>query len=412
MFLLVSTAHAEEFFFRDGDVVVMIGDSITEQHLYSNYVEMWTLTRFPTWKLTFRNVGIGGDRSPGGNARFRRDVLVHQPTAVTVDFGMNDAQYGAFREDLFKAYTDGLQGMAEQAKKAGVRVAWITPQPLDGPEPGPSALTGYNQTLERFCEGVKAIAEQNQGLYVDQFHPYLAVLNRARSEAATYERITGGDAVHPGPPGQALMAASILRGLSFPSLVSSVQIDASTLQIVATENCTATGLAGKDGGIVFQRHDAALPFFPSEAAGILKWTPILDTLNDYRLKVVGLKAGPYDVRLDGMKIAEFTADELRAGVNLATAALASGPLLEQVKAVRAAVEAKNDYHHDKVFRGVVLSQVVIPDWLDLQLTREEIEQKRQTVYNERMKKMVELDAAVRMSLEMKAHTVEVVPAGK
>ena len=42
-----ASASAAEFFFKDGDVVVMIGDSITEQHLYSNYVEMWTVTRFP-----------------------------------------------------------------------------------------------------------------------------------------------------------------------------------------------------------------------------------------------------------------------------------------------------------------------------------------------------------------------------
>src|SRR5881398_2489287 len=56
----------EPFFIKDGDTVVMMGDSITEQHLYSNYVEMWTVSRFPAWKLTFRNVGIGGDRSPGG----------------------------------------------------------------------------------------------------------------------------------------------------------------------------------------------------------------------------------------------------------------------------------------------------------------------------------------------------------
>src|SRR5512134_552660 len=149
-----SLAIANEFFFRDGDVVVMIGDSITEQHLYSNYVEMFTVTRFPAWKLTFRNVGIGGDRSPGGNSRFKRDVLVHKPTAMTVDFGMNDGGYGGFNENTFKTYVGGLQGMAEQAKAAGIRVAWCTPQPLDGPEQGPTALTAYNVTLERFCEGV------------------------------------------------------------------------------------------------------------------------------------------------------------------------------------------------------------------------------------------------------------------
>src|SRR5262245_7387336 len=81
--------EAKGFFFKDGDTIVMMGDSITEQHLYSNYVEMWSVSRFPKWKLTFRNVGIGGDRSTGGNSRFKRDVLAHNATALTVDFGMN-----------------------------------------------------------------------------------------------------------------------------------------------------------------------------------------------------------------------------------------------------------------------------------------------------------------------------------
>ena len=39
------------FFLRDGDRVAMMGDSITEQHLYSTYVELWTLTRFPAWNI-------------------------------------------------------------------------------------------------------------------------------------------------------------------------------------------------------------------------------------------------------------------------------------------------------------------------------------------------------------------------
>jgi len=35
-------------------------------------------------------VGIAGG-APGGNNRFKRDVLCHNPTAMTVNFGMNDA---------------------------------------------------------------------------------------------------------------------------------------------------------------------------------------------------------------------------------------------------------------------------------------------------------------------------------
>src|SRR5262249_39746597 len=121
----------EKFFIHNGDTVVIMGDSITEQHLYSNYMEMWTVSRFPAWKLTFRNVGISGDRSTGGNGRFKRDVLEYKPTVLTVDFGMNDGNYQPFNGTSFATYMKGLQGIADQAKAAGIRVAWITPQPVE-----------------------------------------------------------------------------------------------------------------------------------------------------------------------------------------------------------------------------------------------------------------------------------------
>ena len=298
-----ASAGAADFFFKDGDVVVMIGDSITEQHLYSNFVEMWTVTRFPNWKLTFRNVGIGGDRSVGGNSRFGRDVLLHKPTAMTVDFGMNDGGYRAFGDDTFKPYMDGLQGMASQAKVANIRTAWCTPQPLDTGDQGQTALVEYNQTLEKFSAGVKEISDKNGGLFVDQFHPYLAALDRARGQGSKYERITGGDAVHPGPPGQRLTAASILKGLSFPSLVSSAEIDAAGSKAAATKNCTVENVVAKEGGVSFSRLDGALPFFPADATGILPWVcRILDELNDYRLKVTGLAAGKYEVGIGGKRV--------------------------------------------------------------------------------------------------------------
>ena len=405
----IASASAADFFFKDGDVVVMIGDSITEQHLYSNYVEMWTVTRFPNWKLTFRNVGIGGDRSPGGNGRFARDVLLHKPTAMTADFGMNDGGYGGFNENTFKVYMDGLQGVANQAKAANIRTAWVTPQPLDNGDQGPTALTAYNLTLEMFSEGVKVIADKNGGLFVDQFHPYLAALDGARGKGPKYDRITGGDAVHPGPPGQALMAASILKGLSFPSLVSSAEIDAAGGKVVAAKNCTIENVIVKDGGLSFSRLDGALPFFPADAVGILPHASILEELNDYRLKVTGLAREKYEVRVGGKKIAELTHEELAVGANLASGALTDGPIADQAKAVRTAVENKNRFHHDMIFRGIVLSNVSIPEWLGIKLTQQEIEAKRQAAMTERLAKLPALDAEVAKTLMMKANTFDIVP---
>src|SRR5262249_25160542 len=264
------------FFFKDGDVIVIMGDSITEELLYSDYVEMWSTVRFPKRKLTFRNVGIGGDRSPGGNSRFKRDVLAHKATVLTVDFGMNDGGYKAFDEKTFQTYMKGLQGIADQAKAAKIRVAWITPQPIEKKEQG-AAYEGYNETLERFSQGLEEIAQKNAGVFVDQFHPYLAVLAKARATDPKNTKIMGGDPVHPGPPGQVVMASAILKRLDFMRTVSRVSIDG---EKVMTENCEVKIRAPQEpGGVTFTRHDFALPFFPEEAKSILQWTPIRDDMN-------------------------------------------------------------------------------------------------------------------------------------
>src|SRR6266478_7834578 len=52
---------AGDFLIHNGDRVVFLGDSITEQRLYTTYIEAYALTRHPDWTLVFRNVGWGGD---------------------------------------------------------------------------------------------------------------------------------------------------------------------------------------------------------------------------------------------------------------------------------------------------------------------------------------------------------------
>ncbi|MCE9611470.1 MAG: SGNH/GDSL hydrolase family protein [Chthoniobacter sp.] len=403
--------NAADFALKDGDRVVMIGDSITEQHLHSSYVEAWTLTRFPAWDVKFVNSGIGGDTGPGGNNRFKRDVLPYGPTAMTVNFGMNDAggPGNNWNEERFKNYMKGMQGIADQAKAAGIRVTWLTPQPVEVQAEGPSILPD-NLNLEKFSAGVKEIAATNgNALFVDQFHPFAAVVDKARA-ASPKNRIGGGDPVHPGPPGQSLMAASILKGMGFPTSVAAVEIDASARKLVKSGNCTVDGLkVGADGKIEFQQKDKALPFFPEEAKSILAWAPILEEMNDYRLKVTGLKAGQYELRLGGVKVGDYTAEVLNTGVNIAPAVLAAGPIADQVKAVWAAVRAKNQYFHDKIFHGV-LRAGGIPDFLEI--TPEMLEAKRAEAFKKRMAMMPELFDAIRKALVMQAHAVEIVPSVK
>ncbi|MEI8079994.1 MAG: SGNH/GDSL hydrolase family protein, partial [bacterium] len=260
----LQAAEPEGFFLRNHDRVVFLGDSITEQRLYTTYIEAYALTRFPQWDLVFRNVGWGGDTAwlrqrahPDEAALFAatgtaqqamvekavgiglvRDVLPLKPTVVTIDFGMNDHRYQAFREDIFKAYVSSQTELARVLKNHGARVALLTPQPIEERRPDPDQDV-RNQSLRKFSDGLKDVAAKQDARFIDQFAPYLAVMLRERAAKAD-ALVGGGDAVHPGPAGHTLMAWAILQGLGAPALVASAEFNVTRVlrgKLVATELC-------------------------------------------------------------------------------------------------------------------------------------------------------------------------------
>src|SRR3982751_4779474 len=90
---LAVSLHAADpatFPLKDGDTWVMAGDSITAQHLHSNYFEAFCYARYPKMTFRFRNSGVGGDTIPKVLARYDWDVAVWNPTVVSVELGMND----------------------------------------------------------------------------------------------------------------------------------------------------------------------------------------------------------------------------------------------------------------------------------------------------------------------------------
>jgi hypothetical protein len=76
-----------------------------------------------------------------------------------------------------------------------------------------------------------------------------------------------------------------------------------------------------------------------------------------------------------------------------------------------AVKEKNQYFHGQIFRGLLLAGPKSPVFKEVD--PKDIETRRQELYAERMKKMPELDAAVRQALtERKAYLVSIVPVEK
>lgn len=72
-------AETDAFPLRDGDVWVMVGDSITAQHLHSNYFEAFCYARYPKLKFAFRSSGVGGDTITKVLARYSWDVAPWKP---------------------------------------------------------------------------------------------------------------------------------------------------------------------------------------------------------------------------------------------------------------------------------------------------------------------------------------------
>ena len=361
---LIRSALAGDFLIRDGDRVVFLGDSITEQRLYTTYIEAYVVTRHPNWKLSFRNVGWGGDTSwlrqrahPNEGQLFaaeesaqqkmiedsvgrglKRDVLPLKPTVVTVKFGMNDHSYQPFREDIFRAYTRSQAEIAKVLGASGARLAMLTPQPIEDKRPDPDKDV-RNVSLRKFSDGLKDVASRSGVPFVDQFDPYMAIMLSARTTNPSAV-IGGGDAVHPGPAGQTIMAWAILKSLGAASLVSRAEIDGVGNKVTASEGCRINNLKVAGGVVEFDRVDDSLPMpIDARAEPALKLAPILYDLNRYELRVTGLAGGLYEVKIHGEVSGRVTGEDLAKGRNAATT---SGPITRQAQQVLAQIVRKND----------------------------------------------------------------------
>ncbi len=342
-------AAPAEFAIRDGDRVVLLGDSITEQRQYTTFIETYTLTRYPKWKLSFRNIGWGGDTAEGGLNRAGRDMLPLKPTFVTIDFGMNDHGYRAFDAGIFNNYTNKQAGLVSLLKNNSARVALLTPQPIEEKRVDPDK-DERNVSLRKMSDGLRDVAAKQGALFADQFDPFMAVMLKAR-QVDPNALIGAGDPVHPGPAGHTIMAWAVLKCLGAPAAVSRAQLDGAAGRVIAATGCQISDLKVADGVVSFTRTDATLPVPIDPAAeGVTNLIPLLADLSQYELKVTGLKATKYQLLIDDKPAVLFTAQELAQGCNLT---LTAGPITEQARRVWSLVTEKNNVFFNR-WRSVQL----------------------------------------------------------
>jgi lysophospholipase L1-like esterase len=361
---------------KDGDIWVMAGDSITAQKLHSNYFEAFCYARYPKMKFAFRNSGVGGHTIPTTLARFDYDIAAWKPTVVSVELGMNDA--GNMQIGPTDRFIANMGTMVGRIRAINARPVILSASPVNDGNTL-AKLTGRNQRLDEYATALKAFCDKEQIPYGDQFHALVDVWGKNKPRESLANTVNGlkqvagddtlagvehlraflaaqekspikpvsmlGDPVHPGAPGQLMMAAALLKGLGADGFVSSATIDAAG-RVTDAKGCTVTDVKAVNGGVAFDRLDDCLPFpIADNARVVLPLAPDVLELSQYTLKVSGLVDSAYTLKINGIACGRLSGRELAAGVNLTNLpvdpqATEISPIVGQSRAILAAVAAK------------------------------------------------------------------------
>jgi lysophospholipase L1-like esterase len=320
-------AAAQDLSIKNGDTVVFYGDSITDQRLYTTFAETYVLTRFPTLRVNFVHSGWGGDRVTGGGGgpidlRLRRDVIAYRPTVMTIMLGMNDGRYRAFDEAIFHDYSSGYEKIVHDMKAAlpNLRITAIEPSPYDDATRAPTFEGGYNAVLVRYSQFVKDLAQREHLGVADLNTPVVTMLEKAHAQNAALSEKIIPDRVHPGPGGHMIMAEALLKSWNAPALVSDVAIDARARTASRSENADVMSVDNSNG-LRWQEREHALPMpvdWKDEVIALaVRSSDFLAALDQETLRVTGLAAGNYSLKIDGETVGAFSAGQLSAGINLA-----------------------------------------------------------------------------------------------
>lgn len=342
-FLLIASAplHAQSaksetsFSPQDGDTVVFLGDSITHQCLYTQYVEDFFYTRYPDRRIRFHNAGVSGDRASDALRRFQQDVAPMQPKFVSVLLGMNDGQYKDLTPEIFSSYQRDMNLLLDGIKELGAKAVVMTPTMFDHQQlevrmkdptfrfKDRSFSPQYNAVLGFFAGWLREAAGQRRIPCVDLWGPLNDITFGERRSQPEFTLVP--DAIHPGEAGQFIMAFNLLSQFN-PDRKS-----VSAINLVKTaDKWTSVGSVGKvtdlaslpEGkGITFKHLAPALPWVVPDAgsAESLKWesnnpaalgktlTHAGHRIGGEILKVSGLLPGQYEIVIDGKTIGKTVA---------------------------------------------------------------------------------------------------------
>ncbi|QEL18496.1 SGNH/GDSL hydrolase family protein [Limnoglobus roseus] len=315
---------------KKGVRVAVVGDSITEQKLYSRFLADYLTACYPDLDAHIVQFGWGGETADGFSKRMDNDLMPFKPDVVTLCYGMNDGGYSRFSKSTGDRYEKPLTEIVRKLKAANVTVVVGSPGAVDdyfyGRGPNQLEMTErskmYNPTLAKLRDIAHKIAD-DAGMPFANVHDAM-VDSMRKAQTADHlgpkYAVCGADGVHADANGQLIMTTAFLRAMKLDGDLGTVTID-------FTGDSTAENghkVASSDGGKVVVE-SSRLPFaFTGDARATSGTRSILPFLsfnaefNRFTLKVKNAPAEKLKVTW-GQESKTFTKDELQKGINLAEA---------------------------------------------------------------------------------------------
>ncbi|MEI8245617.1 MAG: SGNH/GDSL hydrolase family protein [Lentisphaerota bacterium] len=330
---------------KDGDRVAIAGDSITEQKIYSRYIEAYLLACAGLKDVKVLQFGWSGERAPGFAGRMENDTWSWSPTVLTTCYGMNDGGYRAYDEKAVGAvYRDNMKKIVDFFKGKGVKVIVGSPGVVDSEtyRRVPNAAV-YNENLGKLAQIDQEIAQTANVGFADVHAVMMAAMAAAKAKLGNSFHVAGSDGVHPAADGQLLMAYAFLKAMGFDGQIAAINMDFNGQTSVSDGHKIVTQKPGmaEIESVRYPFCFSGKPDDPNGTASILPFVPFQQDLNRFELKVSNLPSANAEVNWGGQKKV-FSKAELEKGINLASEFL-DNPFSAQFKLLQDEIWNKQNY---------------------------------------------------------------------
>jgi len=340
--------------------LAIAGDSITEQKLYTKFMEAYLVACAGRSDVSVFQFGWGGETARGFAARLSNDLADFHPTVVTTCYGMNDGGYRVYEDTIGASYEQFMRATVAGLKEMGVQTIVLgSPGAVDtkffrtGQKWGEvGAAVGYNENLRQLRNIAEKLAKELNLTFADVHTPMIEAMAKAKAALGEDYDVCGRDGVHPGPNGHLLMAYAFLKALGCDGNIGTIEVDMND-GATCSEGHKVLSASGGKVEIESLRYPFCLEGDEKSSAGTRSIAPFCrfnQDLNRFILKVKHLTAEKAKVTW-GTETREFTRAELETGVNL-PAAFPRTPFDTAFSNVLQAVAVKQGYETNMI-KGVI-----------------------------------------------------------